>query len=47
VASLSGINEEAPVVGRSEIEIDAAPEVVWDVLTAIERWPSWNPTSSR
>jgi uncharacterized protein YndB with AHSA1/START domain len=43
VASLSGINEEAPVVGRSEIEIDAAPEVVWDVLTAIARWPSWNP----
>ena len=43
MASLTGINEEAPVVGRSEIEIDATPEVVWDVLTAIERWPSWNP----
>jgi uncharacterized protein YndB with AHSA1/START domain len=43
VASLTGINEEAPIVGRSEIEIDAAPEVVWDLLTAIDRWPSWNP----
>ena len=43
MASLTGINEKAPVVGRSEIEIDATPEVVWDVLTAIERWPSWNP----
>jgi hypothetical protein len=37
------INERAPVVGASEIEIAAAPEVVWDVLTAIDGWPSWNP----
>ena len=37
------INEQAPVVGASEIEIAAAPELVWDVLTAIDRWPSWNP----
>lgn len=41
--SLMGINEEAPAVGASEIEIAAAPEIVWDVLTAIDRWPSWNP----
>lgn len=39
----ASINEQAPVVGVSEIEIAAAPEVVWDVLTAIDRWPSWNP----
>jgi len=31
------------VIGASEIEIAAAPELVWDVLTAIDRWPSWNP----
>ena len=37
------INEHAPVIGASEIEIAAAPELVWDVLTAIDRWPSWNP----
>lgn len=37
------IDERAPVVGSSEIEIAAAPEVAWDVLTAIEEWPSWNP----
>jgi hypothetical protein len=37
------INERAPVVGASEIEIAAAPEVVWEVLTAIDRWPNWNP----
>jgi uncharacterized protein YndB with AHSA1/START domain len=41
--SLTGINEAAPVVGASEIEIAAAPETVWDVLIAIDRWPSWNP----
>jgi hypothetical protein len=36
------INQQAPVVGASEIEIAAAPEAVWDVLTAFERWPGWN-----
>jgi hypothetical protein len=30
-------------VGASEAEIAAAPEAVWEVLTAFERWPSWNP----
>jgi hypothetical protein len=39
---LAGINEGAPIVGRSELEIAAAPEVVWRVLTAFERWPAWN-----
>jgi uncharacterized protein YndB with AHSA1/START domain len=38
-----GINKRAPVVGASEIEIAAAPEAVWKVLTAFERWPNWNP----
>lgn len=41
--SVSRINEHAPVVGWSEVEIAAAPEVAWNVLTAIGRWPSWNP----
>jgi uncharacterized protein YndB with AHSA1/START domain len=39
----TGINERAPVVGASEIDISATPEAVWEVLTAFERWPSWNP----
>jgi uncharacterized protein YndB with AHSA1/START domain len=39
--ALDGINESAPVVGRSEIEIGARPEAVWEVLTSFERWPSW------
>jgi uncharacterized protein YndB with AHSA1/START domain len=38
----TGIDQQAPVVGVSEIEIAASPEAVWDVLTAFERWPSWN-----
>jgi uncharacterized protein YndB with AHSA1/START domain len=39
----NGINRAAPVVGTSETEIAAVREVVWDVLTGIEQWPSWNP----
>jgi uncharacterized protein YndB with AHSA1/START domain len=41
--SLTEIDRHAPVVGRSEIEIRAGPEFVWDVLTGIDRWPTWNP----
>ena len=37
------INKGAPVVGAGEIEIAANPDVVWQVLTEIDRWPSWNP----
>jgi uncharacterized protein YndB with AHSA1/START domain len=37
------INERAPVVAAGEIEIAANPEIVWDLLTKIDLWPSWNP----
>jgi uncharacterized protein YndB with AHSA1/START domain len=40
---LTGIDEGAPVVSASEIEIRAAPDIVWDVLTDFEGWPRWNP----
>jgi uncharacterized protein YndB with AHSA1/START domain len=36
-------NRHAPVFGASEIEIAAEPDVVWDVLTDFDGWPSWNP----
>ena len=39
----SEVNELAPVRSSSEIEIAATPDVAWDVLTAFEAWPSWNP----
>jgi uncharacterized protein YndB with AHSA1/START domain len=37
------VDESAPVVAAAEIEVEADAETVWDVLTAIEDWPSWNP----
>jgi uncharacterized protein YndB with AHSA1/START domain len=40
------INERAPIRLAAEIEIAADPELVWDVLATIERWPSWNPEVS-
>ena len=36
------IDRDAPAVGSSEIEIAAGPDVVWDVLADVERWPDWN-----
>ena len=35
-------NRQAPVFGASEIEIAAAPDIVWSVLTDFGRWPAWN-----
>jgi len=34
---------DAPVRSKREIDIAAAPEVVWDVLTDFDQWPQWNP----
>ena len=34
---------DAPVAGAAETVIDAPAETVWEVLTAIADWPSWNP----
>ena len=31
------------MIGSSDIVIEAAPELVWKVLTTFRRWPSWNP----
>ena len=40
---MAEIDQKAPVKGANDVEIEASPEVVWDVLTRFEAWPSWNP----
>lgn len=37
------VNKSAPVVAVGEIEVAADPEIVWDVMAGIDRWPAWNP----
>ncbi len=37
------INEKAPVIARAKIEINADPELVWEIMANIEEWPRWNP----
>jgi uncharacterized protein YndB with AHSA1/START domain len=37
------VERSAPAVAAAEAEIAADPQTVWDVLTAFESWPSWNP----
>lgn len=32
-----------PQTIRSQIDIDATPEAVFDILTDLERYPEWNP----
>lgn len=37
------VRDDAQVVSTAEIEIGAPIERVWEVLTAVEHWPAWNP----
>jgi hypothetical protein len=36
------IDHAAPAVAEGQIQIDAGPEVVFDVLSDLSGWPSWN-----
>jgi uncharacterized protein YndB with AHSA1/START domain len=37
------INRAAPAIASGEALIDADPETVFSVISAIAAWPSWNP----
>lgn len=37
------IDEQAPVTARAKIDIAAGPDVLWDLLTTMDKWPQWNP----
>lgn len=37
------INRDAPATAAGELQIDAYPQTVFAVMSAIEGWPSWNP----
>ena len=39
---MQSINQNAPVKCAKQILIDARPELVWNVLTDIVKWPGWN-----
>jgi hypothetical protein len=36
------INENAPIVSRKTITIEAKPEKIWRILSNIDEWPTWN-----
>ncbi len=36
-------NQNAPAFARREIHIEAPPEMVWALLSDIDRWSSWQP----
>jgi uncharacterized protein YndB with AHSA1/START domain len=37
------INRNAPATADGELRIDADPQTVFSVISAIDQWPSWNP----
>jgi hypothetical protein len=37
------IDRTAPAIASGETRIDADPETVFAVISAIDEWPSWNP----
>ena len=37
------INEDAPVMAKVQIEIEADIDTVWNIMANVEAWPNWNP----
>ena len=46
LAAMGKIQENAPVKAASEITIKAPKEKIWQILTSIDDWPSWQSTTS-
>ena len=40
------INESAPAIARATARIDAAPEIVFRILSNVANWPSWQHSVS-
>ena len=38
----TGIDRDAPVIARHEIDIAAPLDTVWDLHTGVDTWPAWN-----
>jgi hypothetical protein len=45
--TMKPINNNAPVKCTKTIVINAAPQKVWQVLTDINNWPTWQPNVSK
>ena len=43
MSEITGIDLDAPVIARHEIDIRAPLPVVWELLVDVAAWPSWNP----
>lgn len=37
------LHRSTPVVAQAQIEIAASPDVMFDVIADLKRWPTWNP----
>ena len=46
LARSGSIQEDAPIKASADVVIDASPEKVWTVLTAVSDWPKWQPKIS-
>jgi len=47
LARTGSIDQNAPVIARVQIEIDAQPAPVWALLVDATRWPQWDPEISK
>ncbi len=45
--NITNIDSSAPVSASHEITIQAPLKAVWDILTDIDNWSSWNPAITR